>query len=177
MPKAYYLLVGLGVFVLDQVTKAWVLKRIPFGEGWDLTSWFSIIHWRNAGGLFGMMDRLPGAARVTIFLLLPVAGVAFLGFLFAKARKPVELTLLAAILGGALGNLVDRVRFGAVVDFLDLHIPNGPSWPTFNVADACLSTGIILFLVLTLFKPKDLSADKTGPRRRPAGMNGKEASE
>lgn len=155
MRKALYLLVGLGVFALDQVTKAWVLRSIPFGDGRDITPWFSIIHWRNAGGLFGLMDRLPDVARVGIFLLLPIAGIAFLGFLFTKARKPVELTLLAAILGGALGNLVDRVRFGAVVDFLDVHIPNGPSWPTFNVADACLSTGIILFLVLTLFKPKE----------------------
>lgn len=155
MSKAHYLFIGLGVLVLDQITKAWVLKTIPFGEGRDLTSWFSVIHWRNAGGLFGLMDRLPEMARVGLFLLLPVAGIAFLSFLFAKAKKPLELALLSAILGGALGNLADRIRFGAVVDFLDLHVPGGPSWPTFNVADACLSTGIIMFLLITLFKPKE----------------------
>ena len=155
MSKAFYLLIGLGVLVLDQVTKAWVLKSIPFGEGRDITPWFSVIHWRNAGGLFGLMERLPDTARVGVFLFLPVAGVAFLGFLFAKAKKPLELALLSAILGGALGNLADRIRFGAVVDFLDFHIPGGPSWPAFNVADACLSTGIILFVLLTLFRPKE----------------------
>jgi signal peptidase II len=155
MSKAYYHLIGLGVLVLDQVTKAWVLKTIPFGDGREFTTWFSVIHWRNAGGLFGLMDRLPETARVGIFLLLPVAGIAFLSFLFVKAKKPFELALLSAILGGALGNLVDRIRFGAVVDFLDFHVPGGPSWPAFNVADACLSTGIILFLLITLFKPKE----------------------
>jgi len=155
MTRAYYLLIGVGVFALDQASKAWVLATVPFGDAREVTSWFSIIHWHNAGGLFGLMDRLPDAARVAVFLLLPVAGVAFLGFLFLKANRPAELALLSAILGGALGNLVDRVRFGAVVDFLDFHIPGGPSWPAFNVADSCLSTGIILFLLLTLTKKKE----------------------
>lgn len=155
MRRARYLLLGLLVFALDQVTKAWVMAQIPFGEGRDVTPWFSIIHWRNAGGLFGMMDRLPEPARIGLFLLLPVAGIAFLGYLFVRASARLELALLSAILGGAAGNLVDRIRFGAVVDFLDFHVPSGPAWPAFNVADACLSTGIILFLVLTLMKPKE----------------------
>lgn len=154
MRRARFLLLGLAVFALDLATKAWVMARIPFGEGRDVTSWFSIIHWRNAGGLFGLMDRLPDAARIGLFLLLPVAGIGFLGYLFVRASGRFELVLLSVILGGAAGNLVDRLRFGAVVDFLDFHVPGGPAWPAFNVADACLSTGIILYLALTLMKPK-----------------------
>lgn len=163
MRRMPYLLLGLLVFALDQATKAWVMAEIPFGEGRDLTPWFSIIHWRNTGGLFGMMDTLPGAARVALFLALPVAGIAFLVYLFIKAGGRFERVLLAAILGGAAGNLVDRLRFGAVVDFLDFHVPGGPAWPAFNVADACLSTGIVLFLALTLLKPKEETQRASDP--------------
>lgn len=162
MSKARYLLVALLVLLLDQITKEAILRTIPLGSGRTVTSWFSIIHWQNSGGLFGLMDQLPPAARVAVFILLPVLGVGFLAVLFVKARRPFELVLLAAILGGAAGNLVDRARFGAVVDFLDFHVPGGPAWPTFNVADAFLSTGIFLFLFMTLLRPHSEEKSASG---------------
>jgi signal peptidase II len=154
MRKAPYLLIGLIVLVIDQITKAMVLSSIPLGGGREITPWFSIIHWQNPGGLFGMMNQLPAVARVGVFLLLPLLGIALLGFLFAKSRRRIEWILLSAVLGGALGNMVDRFRFGSVVDFLDFHLPGGPAWPTFNVADASLSTGILLYLALVLLRPE-----------------------
>ncbi len=154
MKRLPYLLISLSVLVLDQWSKTLVVHRIPLGSGKALTPWFSIIHWQNAGGLFGFLDQLPPVWKTTVFLVLPVLGILLLGALFVKARRPWELILLSAILGGAAGNLVDRIRFGSVVDFLDVHWPGGPAWPTFNVADAFLSTGIILFLLLTFLKPQ-----------------------
>ncbi len=154
MKKPAYLLISAAVLALDQWTKTLVVQRIPLGGGKAITPWFSIIHWQNAGGLFGFLDQLPPVWKMTVFLLLPLMGIVLLAVLFVKARTRTELVLLSAILGGALGNLVDRIRFGSVVDFLDVHWPGGPAWPTFNVADAFLSTGIILFLILTFIRPQ-----------------------
>ncbi len=153
MKRWPYLLVALGVLVLDQLTKAWIIATIPEGQDRPVTSWFMLTHWMNPGSLFGFLSNLPPKVSLAIFLVLPTAGIIFLGFLFFKAHQRLELTLLAAVIGGALGNVVDRIRFGAVVDFLYFHLPDGPGWPSFNVADACLSTGIVVLLALTLFRP------------------------
>lgn len=157
--RLWFLVIAAAVLAADQVTKAAVIRSIPLGGGIDVTSWFTLTHWRNPGGLFGMLNRLPETVGLVFFLALPLIGLVFLGILFAKAKRPLDLALLSAILGGALGNLVDRVRFGAVVDFLYFHIPGGWGWPAFNVADAFLSTGIIALLVLTLFH-SDPEADR-----------------
>ena len=153
MTRWRYLLISLGVLVLDQATKAWIVATIPEGHDRPLTSWFMLTHWRNPGSLFGFLSNIPPKAALAIFLILPLAGMAFLGWLFVKSQRRLELVLLAAILGGAAGNVVDRLRFGAVVDFLYFHLPDGPGWPSFNVADACLSTGILALLALTLLRP------------------------
>jgi signal peptidase II len=153
MKRWPYLLIALAVLILDQATKAWIIGSIPEGQDRPLTSWFTLTHWMNSGSLFGFLSNLPPKVSLAIFLVLPTAGILFLGFLFFKAQRRLELVLLSAVIGGALGNVVDRVRFGAVVDFLYFHVPDGPGWPSFNVADACLSTGIVALLALTLFRP------------------------
>ncbi len=157
MRKLWVLLIGAAVLAADQASKAMLMRSVPLGGEVPLTSWFTLTHWLNAGGLFGLMNQLPRPVALAIFLVLPLAGIAFLAVLFARSRRPVELALLSAILGGALGNLTDRLRFGAVVDFLYFHVPDGPGWPAFNVADAFLSTGILTLLALTLFSkhPED----------------------
>jgi signal peptidase II len=148
-----YLLIAIAVLGLDQATKAWIIATIPQGQDRPVSTWFTLTHWMNPGSLFGFLSYIPPKAALTVFLVLPTAGIVFLGYLFAKAQRRLELVLLAAILGGAVGNIVDRLRFGAVVDFLYFHLPDGPGWPSFNVADACLSTGIVALLALTLFRP------------------------
>jgi signal peptidase II len=148
-----YLLIAIAVLALDQATKAWIIATIPQGQDRPVSTWFTLTHWMNPGSLFGFLSNIPPKAALAVFLVLPTAGIVFLGYLFAKAQRRLELVLLAAILGGAVGNIVDRLRFGAVVDFLYFHLPDGPGWPSFNVADACLSTGIVALLALTLFRP------------------------
>ena len=85
--------------------------------------------------------------------MLPLLGLGLLTWLYARSTAALDLALLAAILGGAAGNLLDRIRLGSVVDFLDFHLPEGPAWPAFNVADAALSTCIVLLLIKTLRQP------------------------
>ena len=152
MKRWPYLLISGFVLALDQATKAWVASAIPNGESRPVFSWFAIVHWLNTGGLWGSLQDISPAWRAAIFFVLPLAGLAFIGFLFAKAASRFELVLISAILGGALGNLADRIRLGAVVDFLYFHLPSGKwGWPAFNVADSCLSTGIVLLLAFALF--------------------------
>ena len=151
MKRWAYLLISVAVLALDQATKAWIVATIPEGQDRPVTSWFMLTHWRNPGSLFGFLSNVPPKVSLAVFLILPLGGMVFLAYLFMKSKRPAELVLLAAVLGGALGNVVDRLRFGAVIDFLYFHLPQGPGWPSFNVADACLSSGIVLLLALTLF--------------------------
>ncbi len=151
-----YLAISAAVVILDQATKALVVASVPNGESKPVFSWFAIVHWLNTGGLWGSLQELSPVPRMAIFFVLPLLGLGLLAYLFIKAKGRLELVLISAILGGALGNLADRVRLGAVVDFLYFHLPSGKwGWPAFNVADACLSTGIILLVALGLFSKED----------------------
>jgi len=163
MKKSPFLLLALLVLFADQATKWLVVGRIAFGDGIAVTSWLSIVHWRNTGGVWGIFQDLPAPLNTVLFLLLPLAGVAVLLTLFFRSTRRLDLVLLAAILGGAAGNLADRLRLGAVVDFLDFHLPGGPAWPAFNVADAVLSTGIVLILLRTLFGSHEEESDASDP--------------
>ncbi len=163
MKRWPFLLISAAVLALDQTTKAWVAASIPVGESSPVLSWFAIVHWLNTGGLWGSLQDLSAVPRTAIFFFLPVAGLAVLVYLFLKAKSGAELALISAILGGALGNLCDRIRLGAVVDFLYFHLPSGRwGWPAFNVADACLSTGIALLLAIIFFT-KDGGKEKNVP--------------
>jgi signal peptidase II len=153
MRKAAYLLIGLAVLILDQATKAMVTGRLAFGEAHHVTSWFSIVHWQNRGGVWGTFQNLSTPLSAALFMVLPLAGVGILVYLFLRSERALDRILFSMILGGAAGNLLDRFRLGAVIDFLDFHLPEGPSWPAFNVADAALSTGIVVLLFLTLQRP------------------------
>jgi signal peptidase II len=167
MARSLPLTAAAGILILDQATKAWLASALPFGGERAVTPWFSLVHWHNPGGIFGMLDRLPEWGRLTVFLAVPLLGVSLLGYLYSKSPRASDRWLLAAILGGAAGNLLDRIRFGAVVDFLYFHIPEGPGWPAFNVADATLSTGILVFVALMFLRPekeKDRASDPLSRR-------------
>lgn len=150
-----WLALSAAILLLDQGSKLALQEALSLGQSRDLTSWFSLVHWLNTGGLWGSLQELGPVPRALLFFVLPAAGLGFLGWLFARSRSRFELAVLAAVLGGALGNLADRFRLGAVVDFLYFHLPDGGwGWPAFNVADACLSTGIVVLLLRTLFVPE-----------------------
>lgn len=142
--------VAAGVTLLDQLTKAWVQASIPlWGVGPSLVpGFFQIVHSQNRGAAFGFLNRWDVSWQQPLFVLITLAAIVFLGVLArSKDNRGWLYPLgLGAILGGAIGNLIDRLRFGAVVDFLDVYVGDW-HWPAFNVADSAICVGVGLLLI------------------------------
>src|SRR5437867_1070378 len=144
-------LVALAVVLADQATKAVVERTLVLHETIPLTPFFALSYVRNTGAAFGVLAAAPVGVRLPLFLAVTVvATAAVLSYL---RRTPADqrwrVAALGAILGGALGNLLDRVRYGEVVDFLDLHW-GGLHWPAFNVADAAITVGVAIVLLASV---------------------------
>lgn len=155
--RCLHALAVLGVLAVDQATKAWAAVRLTGNAPVELVpGLFRLVMVHNRGALFGMFQDLPDPVRSLLFLALPTGVIAVLGWLSWRT-SPLERRAHAAfalLLGGALGNLADRLRLGHVIDFLDVYITgttgNSYHWPAFNVADACICTGIGLLALDSL---------------------------
>jgi signal peptidase II len=133
------LTVAVAALVADQLTKQIVIAQLPHGDSVDVAGGFSIHHVKNTGNAFGFFGGWAGP----VTLLTAVAVVWMLGyFARAGARHPVLPVALGLLIGGALGNLVDRIRHGHVTDFLD-----PPYWPAFNLADTFICIGVAILIV------------------------------
>ena len=147
--RAAYLVVSLTVLVLDQWTKGIVTRAFDVHESKNvLPGYFDVTYVRNSGAAFGLFASVDSSVKA--ILLNSVAILVFLvvsAYALRSSHRSVRLQLgFALILGGAVGNLLDRVRFGYVVDFLDFSI-SGHHWPAFNVADSAICAGVgLLFL-------------------------------
>ena len=136
---------ALAIFLCDQMTKIWVLKSIKFGHSIYVTSFFNLTHVYNEGAAFGLFADMGGVQQ---YFFMGIA-ITFIGavsyMLLAKNLSKCDALGLSLLLGGAAGNLWDRVNYGHVVDFLHFHI-YGYHFPSFNVADIsiCLGAGIII---------------------------------
>ena len=140
------LLIAAIVLAADQGTKRWAIEQIsPVGE-YPVTDFFSLVFVMNPGVTFGLF---PQSERWGVWLLVGAALliVAVLLWLWWKSPTPFERTVLMVVIGGAIGNVIDRVRFGAVVDFLDFHYA-GYHWPAFNVGDSAVVGGLIVYTLL-----------------------------
>jgi len=138
--------IAAAVVVVDQLTKAWIRSILAPGEAMPvLGDWIRLVHAQNNGGIFGL---LRGQALPFAIVSLGVIGliVAYHG---RSGRSPLLTVALGLLLGGAIGNLLDRVLFGSVVDFVDAGI-GSIRWYTFNVADASISLAIVLLLALSI---------------------------
>jgi signal peptidase II len=149
-PRRYLFLAGVvgTVFVVDQITKGLIQRTMRLHESIPIIDrLFSLTYIRNPGAAFGLFAEHGNGLRMIFFVTISVAAILFLWSLFVKTPKEAWLGRLsiAMVMGGALGNLVDRVRFGEVVDFLDFYIGTY-HWPAFNVADSCISVGVALML-------------------------------
>ena len=141
-----FTLLAAGVVVADQLTKAVVVGSLAVGESVQVVGdLLRIVHWRNSGILFGM---LPDSAPVFAVVSVVVLGLIVL-YQAKSGRSLVTTIALGLLLGGALGNLADRVRYGSVVDFVDVGIGTLRFY-TFNVADAAISTSIVCLIALAL---------------------------
>ena len=153
------LVLAAAVVVLDQMTKAAALARLIPGHPLVLVDgWLSLTLVRNPGLAFGLLGTVPPAwrwvvATLSIVALLVLARVALR---VLPTGGFTGVVAVALIFGGAVGNLIDRARFGAVVDFVDVHY-RGWHWPAFNVADSAISVGVALLALRLLREPRGAS--------------------
>lgn len=134
--------VATAVFVLDRVTKAWVERAIPLGESRPvIDGWLQLTHVRNTGAAVGLLPE-----RTSLLSVLSILAVIIILLYYRRLAmaSPFIAATLGMQLGGAFGNLVDRVAQGFVVDFVDAGIPGGPRFWAFNVADSSIVVGIAL---------------------------------
>jgi len=151
-----WLSLALLVIVLDQATKVWVLANFSLGESRTLTSFFNLVLVFNAGAAFSFLSDAGGWQKWFFVVLATGISVWLVRMLHQCAYHQASERLLPAalslVLGGAIGNVIDRLRFDAVVDFLDFHAL-GSHWPAFNVADSAISVGVCLMLVHQFRQP------------------------
>ena len=145
-PRRLGLLIAIAALVLDQLSKWWILTVVMAPpRPVVLAPFFDIVLVFNRGVSFGMFGAAPGWMPWLLFgFALAVAGG--LGVWLMRARNRWLGAGLGMVIGGAIGNAIDRLRFGAVVDFLDLHAA-GYHWPAFNVADSAITVGVGLLLL------------------------------
>ncbi|MBT8374833.1 MAG: signal peptidase II [Deltaproteobacteria bacterium] len=142
------------IVVSDQITKALILKSIPLYHSVSvIPGFFNITHIHNPGGAFGFLASQSSTLRTIVFLLISSLAVGLVLWFYKQTPKthPWLASAFAMIFGGAIGNLIDRIRFGKVVDFLDFYLGN-LHWPAFNIADSAISIGITVFVIHLLFK-------------------------
>ena len=151
--KRAYLLLGLAVLVLDQWSKWWIETRMAYGDVIQIVPGLvDFIRVDNTGVAFGLFAAGSSALGVAALAALGLAGFGLLAYYFARTppEEPLLLTALALILGGAVGNLADRLASGAVTDFVDVYVGSW-HWYTFNVADSGITVGVVLMTWEMLF--------------------------
>jgi signal peptidase II len=142
--------IAVAVLIADQITKLWIVERFAYGDAEFYTGFFNLVRAHNYGAAFSFLSDAGGWQRwgfSALAIAVSTAIVVWLSRLPAKSK--LEGLALALILGGALGNLYDRLTLGYVVDFLDFHWA-GMHFPAFNVADAGISVGAVLLIVDSL---------------------------
>lgn len=142
-------MVSIATIVFDQASKANIMQTMRLHESIPIIpDFFNLTYIRNPGAAFGLLSSSSQGFRLVFFGLTSLFALGLLGMIFFRLHPDdwAGQLSIAGILGGAIGNLLDRLRFGEVIDFLDFYI-NGYHWPAFNVADAAISVGVF-FLVL-----------------------------
>jgi len=141
-----WFVLAAAVVLADQATKAVVLARFVLGERLEVTSFFNMVLVYNKGAAFSLLSNAPGW-QTPLLIGFALVAIGIVGTLLVRSPgRRLLCSGLALILGGALGNLVDRLRFGQVVDFLDFHAA-GWHWPAFNVADSAITIGAALLIL------------------------------
>ena len=138
---------SVGVLVIDQLSKAAITANLAPSQSVDvLGNWLRIVYWTNSGILFGMLPQSAPA-----FAIVSAAVVGLIVLYHAKAGRGLVITIaLGLLMGGALGNLIDRLHYGAVVDWVDMGVGGWRFW-TYNFGDAAITIAILLLIVLSVF--------------------------
>jgi len=154
--RLLYLALSGFLFSLDRVTKALVVDKLSLHESVSVVGgFFHLTHITNTGALFGLMAGLSSPFRGLIFITVPVLAIGLILLFQFHARENDFLAQvgLSMILGGALGNLWDRIFLGHVIDFLDFSVA-GFHWPAFNIADSCICLGVLSLILDLLWRER-----------------------
>lgn len=141
-----WLMLAGGVVVVDQITKHWILDRYALFQSEAITPFFNLVLVMNSGAAFSFLAGAGGWQKWFFIVLAVAVSIWLLVMLRQHATERLLPAALATILGGAIGNLIDRLLFDAVVDFLDFHCA-GYHFPAFNVADSAITIGVFLMLI------------------------------
>ena len=152
--RLIYPIIILALLSVDQLTKALVARSILFQSSKSIIpGFFNLTHIRNRGVIFGFFSHSESRILFIFLTLVSLVALGLVIYYFFKtpsSQRFMKISL-SVILAGALGNLIDRVFRGYVIDFLDFHIKNW-HWPSFNVADACITIGAFLLIFILVFK-------------------------
>ncbi|MBE0426487.1 MAG: signal peptidase II [Nitrospirae bacterium] len=141
----YALLIVISVVFFDQITKHLVIKYISPLDSIEIFPFLHLVNVRNTGAAFGILRDLGS----NFFIIISIAAIIFVTYLIIK--NAYNNTGLSLLLGGAIGNLTDRLIHGQVIDFIDFSVGDF-HWPAFNIADSALTIGIGIILLISLFK-------------------------
>ena len=153
----FFLPVFIVTLAIDQVTKRWIIGRFTYGEELEIIpGFFNLTHVRNPGGAFSFLATMPEAIRQAFFLGTGALAIVLL-LVFLSRLEPGEwlaATAIGGVLGGAIGNLADRILYGEVIDFLDFRLIGGYIWPTFNMADCWIVCGVTVLMIEMFLEPE-----------------------
>ena len=164
MSRLLNILVFLVVLAGDQATKVWAYSALSEGSPVTIVpNLFNLTLVYNPGAAFGMFSRMPDFWRRTALILVSVIAILVVVWFILKEAKGDRLAqaALSGILAGALGNIIDRFRFDAVVDFLDFYWRHY-HWPAFNMADSAISAGVAVLIYRFVVKPSRTNDDLSG---------------
>jgi signal peptidase II len=153
---------AIAVIVLDQITKAVITEKLfMYGSHKVIDGFFSLVYVMNPGAAFGFLAGAPEIFRYIFFISITFLAILLIIYYILKSKSQDVLIVisLTLIFGGAVGNLIDRIRFGAVVDFLDFYIGTW-HWPAFNAADSAISIGAVLMIWEMLVSRKKTSSSR-----------------
>lgn len=164
----YLILLATTVVIisLDQLTKSIIFGKFHLGESIPvITNFFNITYVQNRGAAFGLLAQSDPRFRVPFFIIVPLVALSSIAYVFRKIPdKDIKLSsALSLVISGAIGNLIDRLRLGFVVDFLDFHWKWGYHFPAFNVADSAICVGVGI-LMLDLLLNDGSPVEKKGTR-------------
>ena len=151
--KFYYFIIFI-IFVLDYLTKFWITKKIsPYHTKEIIKGFFSLTHIHNRGAVFGFLATSPNPNIFILLTILSFAAFVFIIYYFLRipATEKYLKFSLSLVLGGAFGNLLDRLIHGYVIDFFDFYIKKY-HWPAFNIADASITIGAIILIATIIFR-------------------------
>ncbi|MEK6742246.1 MAG: signal peptidase II [Nitrospirota bacterium] len=163
---AWFSAIIAAIILLDQLTKQLVVRSFNLHESVRIIpGFFDLTYVRNPGAAFGFLAGAPGVWRSIFFITVSIVALAVIVALVRQTRDRLSLIALSLIGGGAVGNLIDRIRFGEVVDFIDWYY-RAFHWPTFNIADSAITIGVGLLAIDMLLPKKQLTAEDAEERQR-----------